>query len=201
MAATAQKRLERPQRRGGDIVLDALGVGLRRLARRADGDQQIDDEPVPLMHAFGHRGASLGQKYSAIGLRSREPLAFQAGDRLAGGGVGDAKPPRDIRCARFAIGRDQIGDQFGVILERRGRARGARLAEAVGLRGLGRKFRGRRRRPLLRFLVTKPPSLNPARNIISVASTMQPWLQIATSFFARRSDQALAPFCSLLTMA
>ena len=144
MAATAQKRLERPQRRGGDIVLDALGVGLRGLARRADGDQQIDDEPVALMHAFGHRGASLGQKYSAIGLRSHEPLAFQAGDRLAGGGVGDAKPTRDIRCARFASGRKQIGDQFGVILKRRRRARGARLAEAAGLRGLGRKFRRRR---------------------------------------------------------
>src|SRR5271165_1522292 len=148
MAAAAQKRLEGSQRCGGDIVLDALGVGLRRLARRANGNQQIDDEPVALTHAFRHRGASLGQKYSAIGLRSREPLAFQAGDRLAGGGVGDAKPPRDIRCARFAIGRDQIGDQFSIVLERRGRARGARLAEAVGLRGLGRKFRGCRRRAL-----------------------------------------------------
>ena len=81
-------------------------------------DKQIDDQPVALMNAFRHGGARLGQKDPAIGLRLREPLALQAGDRLAGGRVGDAEPPRNIGRARFAIGRDQIGDQFGVVLER-----------------------------------------------------------------------------------
>ena len=129
-------------------MLYALGVGLRGLARRADGDEEIDHQPVALVCAFGHRRARFGQKYAAIWLRPRQTLALQAGDGLAGGRVGDAKPARDVGRARLAVGRDQIGDQFGIVLEHRGRAGRARLAEAVGLRGLRRKRRGSRRRPL-----------------------------------------------------
>jgi hypothetical protein len=144
-------------------MLDALGVGLRCLARRSDGHQQIDNKPMALPSAFRHRSAGLGQKYPAIGLRSRESLALQSGDRLAGGGVGDAEPPRDIRCARFAIGLDQIGDQFGVILEHRGRARGTRLAETVGLDGLGCEFHPFVRRTLSGILRSHPASTSPPR--------------------------------------
>src|SRR6185437_13077214 len=46
--AAAQKRLEGGEGRCGDVMLDPLRVGLRRLAGRAHGDEEIDDQPVAL---------------------------------------------------------------------------------------------------------------------------------------------------------
>ena len=122
-------------------MLDPFGVGLRRLARRADRDEEVDHQPVALTRFFRHRGARLGQEDAPIGLRAREPLALEAGDGLAGRGMRDAHAPRDVGRTRFAIGGDEIGDQLGIVLEHRGRTRRARLAEPVGLRGLGRQSR------------------------------------------------------------
>jgi hypothetical protein len=82
-------------------MLDPFRIGLRRFVRRADGDEEVDHEPVAFTRAFRHRGARLRQKDAAIGLRSRQPLALQAGDGLAGGGMGDAHAPRDVGRARF----------------------------------------------------------------------------------------------------
>ena len=84
------------------------------------GDEQIDHQPVALARGFRHRRARFRQKDAAIGLGARQPLALEAGDRLAGGRMGDPHPPRNVGRARLAIGGDQIGDQFGVILKQRG---------------------------------------------------------------------------------
>jgi len=76
LAASTQKRLESVQGRIRNVMLNSLGVGFRRLPRRADRNEQVDDEPVTLTHAIGHSDASLGQEYTTIGTRCREPFAF-----------------------------------------------------------------------------------------------------------------------------
>ena len=134
-APVPQKRFKGLPRSRGDVMLDAFGVGFRRLGRRANGDEEIDHQAVALTRAFRHRRARFGQKDTAIGLGSRQPLAFQAGNGLAGGGMGDPHPPRDIGRAGFAIGGDQVGDQFGIILEQRGRQERAGLARHAAAQG------------------------------------------------------------------
>src|SRR5208337_1398834 len=108
-------------------MLNALGVGFRRIAGRSDGREQFNDEPVALAHSLSHRYAGFGQEYPAIRARGCEPLAFQPRYRLAGRRVRDAKPACDIDCPGFAVDCNQIGDQFGVVFKHRGRARLARL--------------------------------------------------------------------------
>src|ERR1700677_2650522 len=120
LPAAVQKRLEGAERRSGDVMLDALGVRLRRFARGPNGDEQVDHQPMALARAFRHRCARLGQEDPPVGLSAGQPLALQASDGLAGGGVGDAHAPRNVGRARFTVGGDQVRDQFGVVLQQRG---------------------------------------------------------------------------------
>ena len=112
-------------------MLDALGVGFGRLARRADGDEEVDHQAVALAGAFGHRLAGRGQENAAIGLGPRQPFALQPRDRLARGRMGDAEMIGDVGHARFAVGGVQIGDELGIVFEDRRRSRLPRLAEAA----------------------------------------------------------------------
>ena len=54
-----QERFEGAEGRGGNVMLDAFGVGLRRFARRADGDEEIDHQTMAFARAFRHGGAGL----------------------------------------------------------------------------------------------------------------------------------------------
>jgi hypothetical protein len=83
-------------------MLNALGVGFGRLARRADGEEEVDDEAVALARALGHRLSGRRQEHAAIGLGDGEALALQPRDRLARGRVGDAEMAGDVGHARFA---------------------------------------------------------------------------------------------------
>src|SRR5215471_13561295 len=136
--ALAQEARKRLQRRFGDVVLDALGVLFGRFRGDADRTQQIDHQPVARLHAGGERFAGLGEEHAAIRARGGQPLALHARDRFDGGGVGDAEAARDVGGARLAPRGQQVGDQFGVVLQQRVRLRRSRLAEAARLRGLGR---------------------------------------------------------------
>src|SRR5271166_1972253 len=132
-SASLQERREGVERRLRHVMLDALGVGFRRFARRADSEQEIDDQPVALARALGHRLAGGSEEHAAIGLGDREALALEAGDGLARGRMGDAEVVGDVGHPRFAIGRMQIGDELGVVLEERGGARLPRPVEAPGM--------------------------------------------------------------------
>ena len=88
--------------------------------------------------------ARAGEQYAALKFGRGKPLALQPRDALYGGGVRHAEPARDIGRARLAFGRDQIGDQFGVIFQHRRRLGRTRLFESLRLRVFGRKNGGRR---------------------------------------------------------
>ena len=109
-APVTQKRFKGLPRSSGDVVLDPFRVGLRRFARRADGDQEIDNQPVAFTRAFCHRRTRLGQKDATIGLGSRQPLALEARDGLLA--VGWATPIRRamsvVRASPLAAVRSAI---------------------------------------------------------------------------------------------
>ena len=73
-----EKLRERFERRFRNVVLDALGVGLRRFGRNAERAQHIHDQPVAHPHAIGQGMSLLGQEYPAIGPRRRQPGALEA---------------------------------------------------------------------------------------------------------------------------
>ena len=135
-----QKLRERLQRDFRDVVLDAFGVGLGGFGRHAERAQQIDHQPVAHAHAVGERVALFGQEHAAIGPRGRQAGALEARDGLDRGGVRDAEPPGDVGRPRLALARQQIRDQFGIVLEQRGRLRRPRLAEAARLGAFRRKL-------------------------------------------------------------
>src|SRR5471030_3018264 len=100
--------------------------------------------------------------------------------------MGDDEPPGDVGGARLAIGRDQIGDQFGVIFEHRSRTRRTGLAETIGLHGFSSELRARRRAVFLARSRRHAASLRPSRKNVARGSDMQPWLQNATFVFRIR---------------
>ena len=67
IAAATQERFESAQGRGGDIVLDALGVLFGRLGGNPDGHQQVHHQPVTVPHPLGQSFARLGEKHAAVG--------------------------------------------------------------------------------------------------------------------------------------
>src|SRR5579863_2065644 len=75
-ALRLEKLRECLERRLRNIVLDTLGVGLRRLGRNAERAEHIDHEAMAHPHAIGQGVALLGQKYSAIGPRRRQAGAL-----------------------------------------------------------------------------------------------------------------------------
>ena len=79
-----EKLRERLQRHFRDVVLDALGVSLRRFGRHAERAQEIDDESMAYANAIGERMAFLGEKNAAIGRRGL--LAAIHGDVVTSGG-------------------------------------------------------------------------------------------------------------------
>src|ERR1019366_779493 len=70
-------------------------------------------------------------------------FALEPGDRLDGGRMGNAEAARDVGRPRLAGAGQEVGDELDIVLEQRGRLRGARLAEAARLRQLRRQL-GRR---------------------------------------------------------
>lgn len=58
------------------MMLDALGVRLRRIGWHPNRDQQVDDKTVAFAHPFCEGFAADREKHAAIGFRGRKPLAL-----------------------------------------------------------------------------------------------------------------------------
>jgi hypothetical protein len=78
------------QRRFGNVMLDALGVGLGNLGRDTQRDKKIRDDPMTGSRSLGQRLSSVREKHSAIWPPGGQPLTLQAGNRLDSGRMGDA---------------------------------------------------------------------------------------------------------------
>ncbi len=118
-------------------MFDPLGIGAGRVFRDADGAQHRHDQMMPRAGPFRHGLPGLGEKDAAIGTPGRQPRPFEPGDRLDGRGMGDTEAAGDIRHPRLAMGGDEIGDEFRIILEQNAGAGRARLTEAARLGGRG----------------------------------------------------------------
>jgi hypothetical protein len=141
---TLQKSRESRKRNVGYVVLYALGIEFRALLRDTDSAQKINDEPVPGADALRKPMALRSQEHAAIELRRRKPLPLQASDRLNGRGVSHPEPTGNIRGARLAAARQEIVDQFDIVLENCTSLRRTCLFKPPRLNGLDRQL-GRRR--------------------------------------------------------
>ena len=115
------------------MVLEALGVLFGGFGIEANGDQEADDQIVPRLRGLCHLGAGLGQEQAAIGLGLDQPVALEAADRRGDGGLGDAHATRKVHRARLAFLAQKVGDEFDVILGRRGAVGLALAGEAGGV--------------------------------------------------------------------
>ena len=84
-------------------MLDALGVGLRRLGRHAERAQEIDHEAMAHAHPVGERMALFGQEHAAVRPRRRQAGTLEPRDGLDRGGVGDAETAGDVGRPRLAL--------------------------------------------------------------------------------------------------
>ena len=87
------------QRRFRDVVLDALGVGLRRFGRNAQRTQHVDHKPMANAHALRKPFPFFGEEHTPIRPRCCEPRTLEALNRLDRGGV------RMLRRRATSVGR------------------------------------------------------------------------------------------------
>ena len=116
-------------------MLDAFCVGLGIFGGDADGREEFDHDAVPGVDS-GRQGLAFGgQEDAAVGECGGEALAFEASDRLHGGGVGDAHSAGDVDGAGLAAGGEEVCNQLGIIFEECCGSGTPGLAEAVCLGG------------------------------------------------------------------
>ncbi len=101
-------------------MLHAFRIRFSGFGGHADREKQLDDEAMARAHAVSERPAGLRQEDAAIGPRSRQALPFEAAEPLDRRGMGDAEAFGDFGRAGLALGVQEIGDEFHVILEQGG---------------------------------------------------------------------------------
>jgi hypothetical protein len=97
---------------------------------------------MPCANAIGEFMAGIGQENAAVGQRGGQALPLKPGYALNGGRMRNAETFGDIGCPCLAAGRQEIGDEFRIIFQQRGRSCRARFAEPAGLGGLRWHFNG-----------------------------------------------------------
>lgn len=99
----------------GDVVLDALGVDASVGFGDADGAKELVDGVVSCSAFAGDLLALAGEEDGPVGFCFDEPVALEPGDGAACGDVGDTHAFCDIDQAGFALGLEQILNEFGVV--------------------------------------------------------------------------------------
>lgn len=121
---------------GADVMLNALGVGLRNRLRHPERPQELKDQFVALPRFLGQPRSFVREEDGPVGPAGDEAIALQARDRADDRDVRDAEAARQVDGAGFAGGGAEFGDGLDVILGGFGGVLAAGLAEGGGL-GLG----------------------------------------------------------------
>ena len=98
------------------MVLDTLGITGGGLRIDTDSHEEAVDDAMTPPAPKGERFPLVGEKDRAIGLCVDQSLTLEAGDGAIHRGARDTQTLGKIHSTRFALGRDQIGNELDIIL-------------------------------------------------------------------------------------